>query len=35
MFNGKDDKEDNVDLYKLNYVDWNGNNYEIDFRPPF
>lgn len=27
--------EDNKDLYLIKYKDWSGNDYEIDFRPPF
>lgn len=34
-FNGQKDEESNKDLYLIKYKDWNGNNYDIDFRPPF
>lgn len=34
-FNGQKDSEDNKELYLIKYKDWNGNDYNIDFRPPF
>ncbi|CAL6005804.1 Lysyl-tRNA_synthetase [Hexamita inflata] len=34
-FNGQVDSSDNPDLYLIKYKDWNGNDYNIDFRPPF
>lgn len=34
-FNGVEDKEDNPDLYRIKYTDWKGQEYNINFKPPF